>query len=98
MALHQGAAQAAAVFDDGLDHLAESQHAHQIALRHHDERAHIALGHEADGFVQGFIRPGGEQGAAFEAQDIADFHGVSLGPWTARVGNSGESCIQYSPQ
>ena len=41
----RGVADRAAVVDDRLDHLAEGQHADQLAVVHDDQRADVVLGH-----------------------------------------------------
>ena len=54
----QHRAHAAPVFDQGLDHLAEGEHAHyQVAMLHHHQRANVALGHQAGHGTRQRARP-----------------------------------------
>ena len=47
------------------------------ALNDH-QRAHVLFGHGRHGLGQAIVRLDDVQGAAFDAQDIANFHGIAL--------------------
>jgi len=49
---HMALAEAAAVGDDGVDDLAKRQHADQVAMLHHDERADVEFRHRRHGLGQ----------------------------------------------
>ncbi|MNT41931.1 hypothetical protein D3C72_1783180 [compost metagenome] len=67
-------AERAVVGRQRLDQLPEGQHADQIAVFHHHQRADIVLGHGVDGYQQGGVRRHGEERIALDLEDVADFH------------------------
>ncbi|MCY1229002.1 hypothetical protein D9M72_413520 [compost metagenome] len=67
-------AKGAAVAGQGFDDFAESQHADQVAIFHHHQRADVALGHGVDCEQQGGVRRHGVERIALDLQDVADFH------------------------
>ena len=77
-AAHRRFAQRSPVFAQGLNDFAKRQHAHQITVLHHHQRAQIFFGHVLHGQSQRLHGVNGEQSAdAFDTQDIGDFHGFS---------------------
>jgi hypothetical protein len=58
----------------GLDDLAEGQHADQVAIFHHDERTDVALGHRGGGVGQVGVRRHGVQNVALDLQDFRYLH------------------------
>jgi hypothetical protein len=44
---------------------------------HHHQGANILFSHQVQCARQRLVRVGSEKRAAFDAQDIADFHGIS---------------------
>ena len=68
----------AVVLDNIFDDFAKSQHAHDGAALNDHQRAHVLFGHGRHGLGQAIVRLDDVQGAAFDAQDIANFHGIAL--------------------
>ncbi len=83
---HEHGAHGAAVLHDGLDDLAEGEHADQVAVVHHHQRADVLVRHDLHGFRQGLVGGDGEERVAFDAEDVADFHGRSPGGAPRRGG------------
>ena len=71
-------ANGAAVLRQGLHHLTECEHAHQIAVLHDHQGTNVFFGHDLNCRCQCLVWRDGDQAVALDAKDVTDFHGCLL--------------------
>ena len=83
---HGGLPQGATIAIERQNHLAKSEDAHQVPMVHDQDGAQVVVGHGLHRLGQRRQRHGGVERGAFEAKNVADFHGVPLKARAAGMG------------